>query len=379
MKVSVATATNRDKAFDVDADIYITNHDAATTLAKKPESFWKKFKGGTFILDEATCAKHHTSQRSRAFGKIVKYFEYRRLLSGTPNSNGICNLWWPIHLLDDGKRLGKSFFGFRAAVCVPEQVGPMSNMVKWVDKEHAETSVSMLIKDIVIRHKFEDCVDIPANHQYSVPFTLSKKHMVQYRELEDDSRLILRKSTVTAINGAVLYGKLLQCASGAVYDDDGAYSLLDTERYELVLDLVEARQHSIVFFHWTHQRDELIKEAGRRKLKHALIDGTVSGKVREQIVTDYQKGYYDVLFAHPASAGHGLTLTRGTATIWASPTPNLEHYLQGLKRIHRIGQKDKTETIMVLAPGTIEEAVYDSLMAKNARMATLLEYLKKAA
>jgi SNF2 family DNA or RNA helicase len=86
-----------------------------------------------------------------------------------------------------------------------------------------------------------------------------------------------------------------------------------------------------------------------------------------------------VLFAHPQSAGHGLTLTKGTATIWPSPTPNLEHYLQGLKRIHRIGQTEKTETIMIVAPGTIEEQVYEALLAKDARMTNLLTLLKKAA
>ena len=82
-----------------------------------------------------------------------------------------------------------------------------------------------------------------------------------------------------------------------------------------------------------------------------------------------------MLFAHPASAGHGLTLTRGTATIWPSPTYNLEHYLQGLKRIHRIGQTEKTETIVVLAEGTVDEKVWAALETKNINMAALLEEL----
>ena len=37
------------------------------------------------------------------------------------------------------------------------------------------------------------------------------------------------------------------------------------------------------------------------------------------------------------------------ATIWASPTYNLEHWLQGNRRIYRAGQTQKTETIVVLA------------------------------
>lgn len=377
LTTSVAYATNRQSAFDATADVYITNHDAVKWLAQKPKGWFAKFD--TLIVDESSAFKHHTAQRSKGLAKISKFFDYIRLMSGTPNTNGVCDLWHQVFVLDGGKRLGRSFFGFRSAVCVPEQVGPAASMVKWVDKENAEAIVSALISDIVIRHRFEDCVDIPANHQYSVNYHLPKKHMEKYKELEDNSILMLKKSSVTAINGAVLYGKLLQLASGAVYNDDGGYSLIDTERYSLVLDLVQERQHSVVFFHWQHQRDQLIEMAIARKVRYALIDGTVSGKKRDEVVKHYQAGFYDVIFAHPQSAGHGLTLTKGTATIWTSPTHNLEHYLQGLKRIHRIGQKEKTETIMVLAPGTVEERVYESLCAKNVKLTTLLDYLKEAA
>ena len=376
LTTSIAYAKNREEAFATNADVYITNHDAANWLEKQPKKFFAKFD--TLIVDESDAFKHHTSQRSKALAKIAPFFKYRRLMSGTPNTNGVCDMWHQVFVLDGGKRLGKSLFAFRSAVCTPTQVGPSAAAIKWVDKPNAEAIVSALIQDIVIRHKFEDCVDIPANHQYSMPYELSKKHMVAYRELEDTSILLLKKSSVTAINGAVLYGKLLQAASGAVYNDDDEYSLIDTGRYELTIDLVQERRHSIVFFLWRHQRDELVKLAKIRKLRYAVIDSTVSDTAREDIVKHYQAGFYDVLFAHPQSAGHGLTLTKGTATIWPSPTHNLAHYLQGLKRVYRIGQKEKTETIMIIAPGTIEERVYESLLAKNTKLDTLLNYLKAA-
>ena len=48
---------------------------------------------------------------------------------------------------------------------------------------------------------------------------------------------------------------------------------------------------------------------------------------------------------------------------------------QGLKRIHRIGQTEKTETIVVLAEGTVDEKVWAALETKNINMAALLEEL----
>ena len=306
----------------------------------------------------------------------MKYFKRRRLLSGTPSPNGVTDLWHQYFILDDGKRLGNSFYGFRSACCTSIQVGPNKHALQWTDKPGIENVVGALVKDITIRHVFEECTDIPPNYQYSVEIDLSKKHLLAYKELELFSIAKLKEDkSVTAVNGAVLYGKLLQMASGAVYDDQDGYSLIDTERYELVGDLVEERKHSVVFFNWEHQKQELIKEFERRGYDWCLIDGSVHETKRPEIVNDYQAGKYKVLLAHPQSAGHGLTLTKGTRTIWASPTHNLEHWIQGLKRIYRIGQTEKTETIVIVARGTVDELVWRRTQDKNMKLSDLLEEL----
>jgi len=370
LRVSLCYATNRNEALSVDADVYVINVDGVKNLAKiTDKKFWKKF--GRLVIDESTAYKHHTSQRSKAIVKIRDYFEWVRLMSGTAACNGICDIWHQTYILDKGRRLGKSFFGFRSACCTPEQTGPSVNHLKWVDKEGIELTVAELIKDITIRHKFEDCVDIPENHQYAVRFQLSDKHMAVYKELKDNQIALVRETTISAINAAVLATKLLQAASGAVYSSEKSYAAISSERYELAIDMVEEREHSIVFYQWDHQRDELVKEAKKRKIAHAVWDPDTP-----EIADQFQQGSYQVLFAHPASAGHGLTLTKGTATIWVSPTYNLEHFLQGLKRVHRIGQKMKTETIAIVAEDTVDEKVFDALINKNVKLTNLLSELE---
>lgn len=200
--------------------------------------------------------------------------------------------------------------------------------------------------------------------------------MIAYAQMEMAEMAALDSGVVTAINAAAVMTKLLQIASGAVYESPDNYHVVDTGRYELIMDLVEARQHCIVFFLWKHQRDLLIQEAQKRGVSHAIIDGTVSEKTRTEIVRRYQQGLYKVIFAHPQSAAHGLTLTKGTSTIWASPTYNLEHFQQGNRRIYRAGQTQKTETIVVLAEDTCEKKVYDALQKKSVHMNDLLALLR---
>lgn len=372
LRVSVAHAKNREEAFEVEADVYITNTDAVTWLAKKPKGFFKRMKH--IVVDEITAFKHHTSQRSKALNKIKVHFPYRSALTGTPNPNTITDIWHQVYFLDDGKRLGHSFYAFRQAVCIPRQVGSRKEMVQWEDKPGAEEAVFALLADITVRHRFEDCIDIPANMRYTVPYKLAPKQLRAYKEMALTQIAALSdKKAVTAINAAAVTTKLLQIASGAVYEHSEKYHLIDTGRYELVMDLVEERKHSLVFYLWQHQRDLLIDEAKRRKIKYCLYDADASASVRTQMIKDYQAGFYQVMFAHPQSAAHGLTLTRGTATIWPSPTYNLEHFTQGNKRVFRNGQTEKTETIVILAPDTLEEKVYERLQAKNLRMTNLLD------
>jgi SNF2 family DNA or RNA helicase len=379
LRVSIAYAENREKAFNVPAQVYITNTDGVNWLAKQNDAFWSKFKDGMLIIDESPAFKHHTSKRSKSLAKVAKRFKYRHAMTGTPNSNVITDLWHQVFVLDDGQRLGSSFYAFRNNTCVGVQVGPVATMMRWENRPGIESVVGELIKDITIRHKFEDCVDIPENSVRVMDYYLSNKQYSAYQQMEQAAVVAVQSGEIiTAVNGAVVMTKLLQIASGYVYDNLGQAQLVDTGRYELVGDLVEERKHSIVFFQWQHQRDALIKELESRSITYTTLDGSVTSKQREERVKMFQQGFYRVMLAQPQSAAHGLTLTKGTTTIWASPTYNLEHWLQGNRRIYRAGQTEKTETIVIVAPGTIEETVTERLQSKDARQTDLLDVLDLA-
>ncbi len=374
MKVSVATAAVREDAFAADADVYITNHDAVKLLAKKPKAWFKKFD--ELVIDESTAYKHHTSQRSRAVAKIARYFKRKACLSATPTSNGITDIWHQVHILDDVGPLGPSFFAFRNAVCTPKQVGANANAIQWSDKPGAEESVFGLLSDIVVRHKFEDCVDIPATHLYSVEYDLTPKQRLAYETMQRDQLLPMLNASsprITAVNAAAVATKLLQIASGAVYDASGKYTVIDRGRYETLIEMAAARKHPLMLFFWSHQKDLLIEEAEKRDMRFCVFDGDANDLERNAMVNDYQAGKYDLMLGHPQTVAHGLTLTAGSSVIWPGPTYNLEWWKQANRRQARIGQKSKTEVVTLIAPDTIEEGVYDICMGKDSRMTNLLD------
>ena len=372
---SIADAKNRQTAFEQQTDIVLTNHDGVKQIAANP-SLLSGFN--TVVVDESTAFKNRNSQRSKALAKIVNTVKYRVILTGTPNSNTVCDLWHQIFLLDNGERLGKNFFGFQRAVCNPLALNAGGRpLMKWVDKETANATVSAALGDIVFRVKFEDVIEIPGNHTRLIEVTNPPQLTKLYREFMRDSILPLADGDVTAINAGALVRKLLQLLTGAVYDSDGQTRIVHSNRYNLVLDLVEETDHSVVAFNWRHERVAMCQLAEQRGIKYAVIDGDTPFNARTTIVNDFQTGKLQVLFAHPQSAGHGLTLTRGNRTIWASPTYNAEHYQQFCRRIYRAGQTRKTETIRIAAKGTIEHEVYQKLEGKLGSMDELLGFVKQ--
>lgn len=373
---SICYAYKREARFQDAADVYITNTDATRWLAKQKPGFFKKFD--TLIIDESSAFKHRTSLRSRCLKKIVKYFKHRYLLTGTPNANSILDIWHQALLADDGERLGRSFMAFRQSMASPIQVGPQPNMVKWEDKPGAAQAVGDLLSDISVRYIFEECHDIPANYTYRMNYTPTPYQLQAYSEMEKNAYLEVSQSeSVSAVNAAAMVTKLLQIASGAVYDNEGNSVHIEDDRYQLISDLVGARSHSLVFFNWKHQATNLVAHFKKQGYTYALIDGSVGAHERAEVVKDFQKGFYKVLLAHPQSAAHGLTLTKATTTIWASPTYNLEFFLQGNRRIYRAGQTLKTETILICAKNTMEKDVYEKLNKKNAKQLDFLKIIRE--
>lgn len=373
LEYAVARAEDREKQFKRDVPIVITNHDAVSWLADRPQLV-RSFSH--CITDESTAYKNPQAIRSRKAAALRRLIEFWTILTGTPTPQGVLDLWHQVYLVDLGELLGKSFYRFRNAVCDQKVRYPGAAFSEWVEKDGSLDAITSLLEPITIRNDRRDCLDLPPNQKIELSVKINAKHRRVYEQMKRAALLELETGTVSAINAASLLTKLLQIASGAVYNEDGSVSVVDNDRYDLVMELIDQRQHSVVAFNWRHQRDALVERATKAHLPHAVIDGSVSSADRTKAVNDFQAGKLRTIFCHPASAGHGLTLTRANTTIWSSPTYNLEHYAQFNARIDRAGQTQKMETILIQAEDTVEGEVYKRLSNKDSSMTQLLSLLR---
>ena len=368
--IAAGTAAKKRKAFEGDAQWVITNHDTVKMIAK--EGYAKDFD--VLIIDEGDAFRNRSSARSKALSAVSDVIPKMTLMTGTPTPNTILDMWHLAYLVDRGERLGKNFFGFRQQVCDPKPIlGAPPGAMEWKDKDGAADHVTMMLSDITSRVALDDVQELPETVYREVTVELPKKLRRDYEFLKRESMLALENGEMlNAVHAGSRMQKLLQTLSGGVYNEDGSVVNVHKERYELVLDLVEETDHALVAFNWTHQRDGLIAEAKKRRLNYAVIDGDTKPLERNRIVYQFQQGNIHVIFAHPQSAGHGLTLTRANRIIWASPTYRADLYEQFNHRIVRTGQERRTEIIHIAAENTVEEEVYAKMLDKQMNMIDLL-------
>tara|TARA_R110000868_G_scaffold36278_17_gene128907 strand:- start:6524 stop:7738 length:1215 start_codon:yes stop_codon:yes gene_type:complete len=372
--IAHGTPEKRLKLLEKDVDIVVTNHDAVKWLAKHPKLL---ANFSHIVVDEFTAFKNRTSQRSRAIKTLTDIIPHAWFMSGTPNSNTILDIWYPVKLLDGGKSLGPTFWKFRSQVCEPVQVGPNPQHIEWRDKENIEEDVADLLKHMTIRFDFEECLDIPENKVSNITLEMPQWLRTKYETFIEQSYIETEEGHMTALHAGAKVKKALQMLSGAVYNDQGEVFKVHTERYALIMDLIKERKQCVIGFNYRHERANLVEMAEKQGVTYGVIDGSVKVGDRNHYISEFQNRKIQALFIHPKSGGHGLTLTAGTATIWASPTYDAEHYAQFNKRIHRAGQTKKTETIRIAYEGSKEIEVYEKLDGKMGRMEELLSLLQQ--
>jgi SNF2 family DNA or RNA helicase len=172
---------------------------------------------------------------------------------------------------------------------------------------------------------------------------------------------------IDAVNAAVLSGKLLQMANGAVYDEKNKAHFIHDRKLDALEDLIEgANGKPVLIAYWfKHDLDRIQKRFPVRQLKSSKDIG------------EWNEGEIPVAVIHPASAGHGLNLQSGGSTlVWFGLTWSLELYQQTNARLYRQGQKDTVVIHHIITKDTIDEDVMTALTKKEKTQASLMDAVK---
>ena len=365
LKVNICTGNEKNRRAQLlkRADVYVINRENVEWLVNL---YGKKWPFDCLIIDESSSFKSPSSRRFKALKKIITFTEYAAILTGTPASNGLLDLWSQYYLLDCGARLGRTMTSYKQRFFESDYMG-----FKFTPRAGAEEKIHDLLSDITLSMEAADYITLPPRIDSNVIVTMPPSIVKKYKDFEKD--LILEteaEEDVVAESAAVLANKLLQFANGAIYTDDkGNWEEIHKCKIDALKDIVDDNAGENILVAYNYKTD-------LERLKKAFPQGVVMDKQGEA-VDRWNNGEIKILFAHPASASMGINLQKGgSLLVWFGLTWSLEYYLQFNARLHRQGQKKPCRVIHIVSDGTVDERVLKVLGDKDAVQSSLLNALK---
>jgi len=363
-------AKERQAALDVDADIYTMNYDNLVWLTQALGDAWP-FK--TVVADELTRLKsfrlRQGSKRAGALGKVV-HTKVKRFvgLTGTPNPNGLKDLWGQTWFLDKGDRLGRTFSAFTDRWFAKGWDGfslqPLPNAQKEIENRLRDVCLTV------------DALPVDEPIHNPIYVDLPRKARAVYSDMENHMFADLGNGGIEAANAAARTMKCLQLANGAAYiDDNGTWEEVHDAKLDALDSVIEEANGASVMVAY-HFKSDLARLQSRYP-KGRVLDA------KSDTIRDWNAGRVPLLFAHPASAGHGLNLAEGGNILaFFSLNWNLEEHLQIIERIGpmrqaQAGLKRPVFVHYLMAKNTVDDMILERLRSKKTVQEVLLEALKR--
>lgn len=360
------------------AEVYVINYDNVIWLADWiAEQDKTVLPFDVLVWDESSKMKSHASRRFKLMKPHLARFARNVLLTGTPSPQSYLDLWSQYFLLDRGERLGQFITHYRDRYFDLGYDGWTYKLKSFAAKEIEER-----IADITLSLRAADHLTMPKLIINKVAVELPAKVREQYQELEKEMFLQLDKGEVEAFNAAALTNKCRQFTGGAIYTDDGRLAKGSTKRksvsihdakMDALADLIDDAQGQpiLVAYEYRHELDRL-----RERWPRAAVIGSGT-KDPEAIVKEWNAGNVPLMFAHPASIGHGVNLQHGGhILVWLTLTWSLELYEQTIARLYRQGQKHPVVVHIMVCKDTIDLAVVDAIASKSSGQAGLLKAIR---
>ena len=374
MSVMIGGCKERVRALKADADIYVINRENVKWLSDYLERHKIPWPFDCVVIDEISSFKNYKSQRYKALKKNRPFIKRIWGLTGTPASNGLLDLWGEVAIIDQGKRLGRFIGRYREAYFKAGSQNPYTGVVyNYIPLPGAEETIYKKISDISVSMKSKDYLpDLPECLTVTHEVSMSPEEKEQYEKLKKELVLTIDGKEIDAANAAVLSGRLLEMANGAVYNEDHDVIRIHDRKLEMLSDLIEEAvgQNVLIAYWYQHDRSRILEYLSEQGYK-------VRDLKTAEDMADWNAGKIPIALISPASAGHGLNLQHGGhILIWFSLCWSLEMRQQTDARLNRQGQTEVVTIHNIVTKGTIDEDVLKALEDKNSTQENLIRAVR---
>lgn len=325
------------------------------------------------IVDESSLIKNHKAKRTESIYKLRNFSSYRRILSGTPVTQGVEDLYSQLSFLNPNILGFKSYYTFRNHFCVMggyenKQIVSYKNMEELQEKLDGHS----------YRVLKSDCLDLPEKVFMNRYVELTDKQFEIYEKLRMEFLAeITEDETITAALAVTRLMRLQQILCGHLPSQVNSGEILDipSNRIQALMDAVdEVNGKAVVWARFRYDGREIQKALKKAGIGHVVYGAGTPQDQREESIRKFREDPDCKIFlGNPAVGGMGLNLTVADTCIYYSMSFMLEQFLQSQDRIHRIGQKNTCTYVLLEAPKTIDTKIIRAMKQKKQIADTVLD------
>lgn len=317
------------------------------------------------ILDESHRAKAAGSKVSKFLAILGKRIKYRMCLSGTPMANSPLDVYGQYRFLDP------TIFGTNHYLFLQEYAvmgGPDLKFIvgfknqKRLNKKFDSIAYHCKMSEVADRIKLPDA--LPPTHR---TVQLPTRDLRTMRELSREFVAECGNGHVVVNNVLVSLLRMQQICSGfcltkeSVFDE-GEVQELNTAKEDALADMLEdmdSKENVVVFCQFRHDLEAIRRATLKEGREYFELSGTMN-------TLDEWKTINGAVIGVQIQAGaEGVDMTKANHAVYFSIPHSLAMYNQSKARLYRPGQTRPVSFCHLIAEGTIDEALYKSLLKKE--------------
>jgi superfamily II DNA or RNA helicase len=345
-------------------DIIVTNY----ALLRRDLEELQKFQFRAVILDEAQFIKNPGAQVTQSVKQLKS--EHRLALTGTPLENRLLDLWSIVDFIQPGYLGSQEHF--------LETYEPKGGEDAESEQRIARRRLSAKLRPLLLRrlkkHVAKDLPDrIEERRDCPLGEDQRKLYLAELRRSRDQIMQAVAEQGLNKSKMHVLAAltRLRQvCCHPQLVGNDSPSGKTET-LFELLDSLVAQGQKVLVFSQFVQMLQLLEKECHARNIRTHLLTGQT--KDRQEVVNSFQnEPGAGVFLLSLRAAGTGLNLTTASYVVLYDPWWNPAVEAQAIDRSHRIGQTHTVNAYRLIAPGTVEEKIWELQQSKAQTIADVL-------
>jgi SNF2 family DNA or RNA helicase len=355
------------------------------------------------VVDESTYIKGVRSVRSRRLTEYSRKCHYRMILSGTPITQGIEDIYSQMRFLSPQILGYPSFYSFAAGHLVYSKRFK-GMIVARTDVKHLTDKIAPYTYQV----KKDECFELPPKILADKFFVLDADEQRLYRQVKtaclnlltedlgDDASIlifmmfsILQQITAGVINPGVRdepNGRHRRIGPSLWRELESAYGISErrvwrpsrVDLFETLVETMPSDEQIVAWGKYHVDLDNMAESLAQNEIEFREFSGRLSMKDREASLEAFRRGSARVLIATPDSGGHGIDLSCASQVLFYNNSFKYSTRVQAEDRVHRLGQERKVLITSMFDETGIGRRIHKAMCEKRNALCDFRDELQKA-